>query len=169
MIFSDSEREHYRKELEAASKAGDVKRVKRLIGQIRLLGDIRGHGQNISSGIEEYIKHQSMVEKEKDRKDKPLTCEDKVWKDIFDFNTHTPEDILGDDDIVGFPFHVLFSYIKNMKPCEDLPIKGKYQKYKPITYLGGDDIVGFHSLLPYLSRSFRDVLRLGFKGGGWTW
>lgn len=76
MIFSDSEREHYRRELEAASDAGDLKRVKRLIDQIRLLGEIREPAPKIQinlRGVEEYIKHQSMIKKEEDREDKPLT------------------------------------------------------------------------------------------------
>lgn len=122
MIFSDSEREHYRRELEAASKAGDVKRVKRLIGQIRLLGDIREYKWEAPKiqkivlspanlkGIQEYIKQQ------------------KALNDKFDE-------------------HSALNY-----PDEN-----------PLRFLGGDDIVGF----PF--KSFRDVLRSGFRENGWTW
>lgn len=72
MIFSDSEREYYRKELEAACKAGDVKRTKRLIDQIRLLGDIRDTAPKIQTnlkGIQEYIKQQKALNDELDEHD----------------------------------------------------------------------------------------------------
>lgn len=67
MIFSDSEREYYRKELEAASNVGDKKRVRRLIDQIRLLGEIREDAPKIEinlchKGIEEYIKQQKALD-----------------------------------------------------------------------------------------------------------
>ena len=69
MIFSDSERERYRKELEAASEAGDVKRVRELIDQIRLLGDIR-EDMIKSTGIQEYSKYSTHSQ---DEQCKPLT------------------------------------------------------------------------------------------------
>lgn len=146
MIFSDSERECYRKELEAASKAGDLNRVMRLIDQIRLLGEIRENAIK-STGIQEYIKHQSMVEKEKNREDKPLTC------------------------------NGLLDYIKNMKPSEDLPTINLGKIGTPFEDKMWEDVLGDWgdisdddiALTDRAEMPFRGVLQQGFKDSGWTW
>jgi len=101
MIFSDSEREYYRQELEAACKAGDMRRTRRLIDQIRLLGEIRETVPKIqapkekdredkpvinSGGLLEFIKNMELPEDlptiDINKIGTPL--EDKMWEDILD-------------------------------------------------------------------------------------
>lgn len=149
MIFSESEREYYRKKLEAACKAGDVKRVKRLIDQIRLLGDIRENAPKIQTnlkGIEEYIKQQKALNREVNKAVEYIKQQEALNRE---FDEHSALNYPDEN-----PYGTLSAPEKDM--LDDILDR---------CFLGDEDIV----LTDWAEMPFRGVLQQGFKDSGWTW